>query len=723
MRLLPALIVIAVLCLCSLPAAGQIPQMLNYQGALIDAGGAVVDDGDYSMTFSLYDVSAGGTALWTETQTVAVAKGIFNVILGSSEPLDLDFDAQYWLGISVAGEAELTPRIELTAAAYSLSSMNVFGNANVFPSSGYVGVGTTSPSGPLQVEAGTAPQVAIRGGTANPLYSSIYVQAYDTGASPGFGYIRGSMVAHHYVDSNGTWRLRVGAAPRIYVESLGDVGIGVADPLECLDVDGAIRIGAAKGENAGTIRFTGSDFEGYDGSEWKSLTAEGGGAELPAGTTGQTLRHNGSTWEAVQSLYNAGTNIGIGTTSPSAHLDVMGAGTQKIKVETTSATGAAVLGLESTAGANDNFNIAKYGPSAAGTIAGIPTANLSIALTGADAGDLLLGTTRFHKVHIATGGVERMCVDGSDLYLRNSSGETGMLFWTSPYGHNFFLYDDEGTVPCAMESDSDGEGGEMIIFGENSSYTHYFEVDGNYNGTNSPRVSIRGESEAHFDMSETGNASVILPWESIAASEIWNDPGVASYSEGVDYIALTGGGNFDLLGLRTLFAPTSYGYALVMGTAQVRVSHNNGTSSSASFGVSDDMSSFPDNQDVNVAIPSGAATGLYDLPVTVHGLFRILSDSVPFYLLGQENSGTFTVFDVQLTIVFVQDTYGTVQETLAGPENISDDDARPRTWSSADIERERIESMRANNERMQREIDELRAEVERIKTRSDDGGR
>jgi hypothetical protein len=722
MRSLPALIAIAVVCLSAAPAGGQVPTVLNYQGALTDAGAAVVDDGDYSMTFSLYDVSAGGTPLWTETQTVAVAKGIFNAILGSSVSLDLDFDAQYWLGISVAGEAELTPRIELTAAAYSLSSMNVFGDANVFPSSGYVGIGTTSPSGPLHVEAGTAPQVAIRGGTANPLYSSIYVQAYDTGASPGFGYIRGSMVAHHYVDSNGTWRLRVGAAPRIYVESLGDVGIGVADPLECLDVDGAIRIGAAKGENAGTIRFTGSDFEGYDGSEWKSLTAEGGSG-LPSGSSGSTLRHNGSTWEAVQSLYNAGTNIGIGTTSPSAHLDVMGAGTQKIKVETTSATGAAVLGLESTAGANDNFNIAKYGPSAAGTIAGIPTANLSIALTGADAGDLLLGTTRFHKVHIATGGVERMCVDGSDLYLRNSSGETGMLFWTSPYGHNFFLYDDEGTVPCAMESDSDGEGGEMIIFGENSSYTHYFEVDGNYNGTNSPRVSIRGESEAYLDMSETGNASVILPWESIAASEIWNEPGVASYNEGTASVSLTGGGNLDLLGLRTLFLPSN-GYALVMGTMQVRVSHNTGIGSSASFGVSDDINSLPLNQDVNVAVPSSAATGLYDFPVTVHGLFRLLTDDpVPFYLLGRGGSGTFTVFDVQLTIVFVQSAYGTTDEMLAGTESIQDDDAPRRVLSSADMERERIESMRANEERMQREIDELRAEIELIKTRSGDNER
>lgn len=38
------------------------------------------------------------------------------------------------------------------------------------------------------------------------------------------------------------------------------------------------------------------------------------------GTTGQTLRHNGTAWVATSNLYNDGTNIGIGTTTPTAAL-------------------------------------------------------------------------------------------------------------------------------------------------------------------------------------------------------------------------------------------------------------------------------------------------------------------------------------------------------------------------------------------------------------------
>jgi uncharacterized protein (TIGR02145 family) len=39
---------------------------------------------------------------------------------------------------------------------------------------------------------------------------------------------------------------------------------------------------------------------------------------LVAGTTGQTLRHDGTSWVANSNLYNNGTNVGIGTTAPNA---------------------------------------------------------------------------------------------------------------------------------------------------------------------------------------------------------------------------------------------------------------------------------------------------------------------------------------------------------------------------------------------------------------------
>jgi hypothetical protein len=52
------------------------------------------------------------------------------------------------------------------------------------------------------------------------------------------------------------------------------VGVGTAAPKEALQVNGAINLGTTSSTNAGTIRWSGTDFEGYDGSQWKSMTTQ-----------------------------------------------------------------------------------------------------------------------------------------------------------------------------------------------------------------------------------------------------------------------------------------------------------------------------------------------------------------------------------------------------------------------------------------------------------------
>lgn len=108
---------------------GQIPQTISYQGVLTDASGTTVPDGNYNLAFKLYDATSGGSALWAENQSVAVAHGIFNVILGSVNPLTLPFDKQYWLGVTVGTSSELVPRISLTSTPYSLIAKSIVDNA------------------------------------------------------------------------------------------------------------------------------------------------------------------------------------------------------------------------------------------------------------------------------------------------------------------------------------------------------------------------------------------------------------------------------------------------------------------------------------------------------------------------------------------------------------------------------------------------------------------
>jgi hypothetical protein len=99
----------------------QVPQTMSYQGVLTDGQGSPLS-GTFSLTFRMYEQADGGTAIWEETNDVEAINGIFNTILGCVTPLSLPFDKQYWLGITIGTDAELTPRIALTASPYSLNA-------------------------------------------------------------------------------------------------------------------------------------------------------------------------------------------------------------------------------------------------------------------------------------------------------------------------------------------------------------------------------------------------------------------------------------------------------------------------------------------------------------------------------------------------------------------------------------------------------------------------
>jgi len=57
----------------------------------------------------------------------------------------------------------------------------------------------------------------------------------------------------------------------LYIETGGNVGLGFSNPLEKLDVDGAVRLGTTANTNTGTIRWNGAHFQGYTGAVWTNL--------------------------------------------------------------------------------------------------------------------------------------------------------------------------------------------------------------------------------------------------------------------------------------------------------------------------------------------------------------------------------------------------------------------------------------------------------------------
>lgn len=111
------------------------PTQLNYQGYLRDLSGNPLS-GSYNMIFRLYDAPEGGTLLWQEdwiapNNQVIVSEGLFNVALGRLNPIQastLNQNALY-VGISIDGDPEATPREQLTMVPYAWSATTVVDGA------------------------------------------------------------------------------------------------------------------------------------------------------------------------------------------------------------------------------------------------------------------------------------------------------------------------------------------------------------------------------------------------------------------------------------------------------------------------------------------------------------------------------------------------------------------------------------------------------------------
>ena len=104
-------------------ASAEVPQLINYQGLLTYSEAEIVRDGNYSVTFRIYnDPVSTAELLWEEGQLVTVQDGLFAVILGAIEdfPTDLFDDPNCWLALQVGLDPEMTPRSRLTSVAFAV---------------------------------------------------------------------------------------------------------------------------------------------------------------------------------------------------------------------------------------------------------------------------------------------------------------------------------------------------------------------------------------------------------------------------------------------------------------------------------------------------------------------------------------------------------------------------------------------------------------------------
>lgn len=227
-------ILTSIFLLTTVAAIAQTVPTLNIQGVLRDDTDKAVSDGNYQLTFKLYDVKTGGAELWTEDQPLTITNGVYSALLGDVTDLSgITFSSQYYLGIAVDGGLELAPRIPLSLSPYSLA---VVGSENVFPSSGTVGIGTTSPdeNSALHVEGG---DLVIKNGEFHLSASNIKL--------------------------DGNWISGDGDDEGVFINANGEVGIGTSSIEEDFQVNGVTLFEGVTKFNRPAVQSGGTTFD-YD---------------------------------------------------------------------------------------------------------------------------------------------------------------------------------------------------------------------------------------------------------------------------------------------------------------------------------------------------------------------------------------------------------------------------------------------------------------------------
>ena len=480
---------------------------ISLQGVLRDPDGTTVTDGYYSLTIKLYENLSGGTALFTEVVgSAAVQNGVFSIEIGattasSSDLVGVPFDVTYYVGVTVESGTEMAPRTKLTVSPYSMA---LYGSSNIVPNTGNVGLGTLDPQAVVHIKdvennsgedllllennSGadqfrveddgtlTLPTLGAKVGigTATP---SAMLDISSAGTSDDFLTIK---------NGSGTEKLVVDSDGDLTIPDGGRLGIGTSSPSFALDITAGSGVDILSLANSSGTMFSADD-QGNISINSHMTLGDGGqiifkdGGVLLSPTESLTSLGIANDDDAVMKadatnsgsgdikfqvytsdkmiIKNSG-NVGIGTTSPSAKLDVVG--TAEITSNTSIGGTATVSGaltaptLNTGNGANElyamNQNVrSSDSPSFAGL-----TASGNITVTGTvDGRDLSTDGSKLDGIAAGATNVT------NNNQLTNGRGFITSTVGSAPsfnkvrYNNPINGYVDNG-FPYYLNNDSDG---------------------------------------------------------------------------------------------------------------------------------------------------------------------------------------------------------------------------------------------------------------------------
>ena len=142
-RTLPVVLLASLCASGAAVAQTSTPTTVPIQGRLTNPSGGVIN-AVLPFSFRIYNAASGGSALWSEAQSVSVTRGVWKAELGSKTgfPVTLWDGKARWLGIKIGSDAEMLPRISITSQPFSklAQQANDVRNRDIHPKT--VSVGT-----------------------------------------------------------------------------------------------------------------------------------------------------------------------------------------------------------------------------------------------------------------------------------------------------------------------------------------------------------------------------------------------------------------------------------------------------------------------------------------------------------------------------------------------------------------------------------------------------
>lgn len=342
-------------------AFAQAPQGFNYQAVARDASGTALASQPIGLQIKLLQGSAVGTAVYSETHAVTSNNlGLLNLVVGSGTPVTGTFSGIDWsagpyfieVSMDVTGGTSyvLMGTQQLMSVPYALyaansgsaGSVGATGNDGITGATGNTGAaGTDGINGTNGIDGvtgatgmdgvnGTNGVDGVIGATGATGINGIdgtdgAIGATGAAGIAGIAGANGVTGATGIAGTNGTNGINGATGANGNDGAVGATGsVGLTGPTGLTGAAGATGVQGSTGLTGVTGATGTAGVTGAQGPTGLTGATGATGTFGVVGTTGQTIYNNGTAWVATNNLYNNGTDIGIGTVTPSTSLEVNG---------------------------------------------------------------------------------------------------------------------------------------------------------------------------------------------------------------------------------------------------------------------------------------------------------------------------------------------------------------------------------------------------------------